>query len=139
MDHTPTPNDPRDQRQEDAQSESHTEAMQKFMGFILMVLSWLQLLVAVSSGSDADYWPFLFYFFGLVIFVNGTMNSSYKYLIMGAASLTGLGLIYHIRSIGAATRWEKGMVVYGTILIVGYFIFAGQKPARRMRTPDPPP
>ena len=138
MDEVPTPKD-RDQRHEDPQGESHTEAMQKFMGFILMVLSWLQLLVAVSSGSDADYWPFLFYFFGLVIFVNGTMNSSYKYLIMGAASLTGLALIYHIRSIGAATRWEKGMVVYGTILIVGYFIFAGQKPARRMRTPDPPP
>ena len=65
MDHTPTPNDPRDQ--EEGTSESHTEAMQKFMGFILMVLSWLQLLVAVSSGSDADYLPFLFYFFGLVI------------------------------------------------------------------------
>ena len=137
MDHAPTPNDPRDQ--EEAPSESHTEAMQKFMGFILMVLSWLQLLVAVSSGSDADYWPFLFYFFGLVIFVNGTMSSPYKYLIMGAASLTGLALIYHIRSIGAATRWEKGMVVYGTILIVGYFIFARQKPVRRIRTPNSPP
>ena len=137
MDHAPTPNDPRDQ--EEAPSESHTEAMQKFMGFILMVLSWLQLLVAVSSGSDADYLPFLFYFFGLVIFVNGTMSSPYKYLIMGAASLTGLALIYHIRSIGAATRWEKGMVVYGTILIVGYFIFARQKPVRRIRTPNSPP
>ena len=137
MDQTPPPNDPRDQ--EEATGESHTEAMQKFMGFILMVLSWLQLLVAVSSGSDADYVPFLFYFFGLVIFVNGTMSSPYKYLIMGAASLTGLALIYHIRSIGAATRWEKGMIVYGTILIVGYFIFARQKPARRIQTPKPPP
>ena len=137
MDQTPPPNDPRDQ--EEPTGESHTEAMQKFMGFILMVLSWLQLLVAVSSGSDADWMPFLFYFFGLVIFVNGTMSSPYKYLIMGAASLTGLALIYHIRSIGAATRWEKGMVVYGTILIVGYFIFARQKPARRIQTPNPPP
>jgi hypothetical protein len=137
MDQTPPPNDPRDQ--EEATGESHTEAMQKFMGFILMVLSWLQLLVAVSSGSDADYLPFLFYFFGLVIFVNGTMSSPYKYLIMGAASLTGLALIYHIRSIGAATRWEKGMLVYGTILVVGYFIFARQKPVRRIQTPNPPP
>jgi hypothetical protein len=54
---------------------------------------------------------------------------------MGAASLTGLTLVYHIKSIGSAMRWEKGLVVYGTILVVAIFMFSTHKPARRIRTP----
>jgi hypothetical protein len=138
MEPSQKPEGHRDEHEEE-EGERHSVAMQKFVGFVMMVLAWLQLLVAVSSGTEADYFPFLFYFFGLVVFLNGTMTAWYKYPLMGVASLTGLAMIYHIRSIGSATRWEKGLIVYGTILIVAYFIFAGQKRTPRTRTPNPPP
>ena len=65
----------RDEREEDGEGERHIVALQKFVGFVMMVLAWLQLLVAVSSGSEADHMPFVYYFIGLVIFVNGTVNA----------------------------------------------------------------
>jgi hypothetical protein len=139
MEQTPKPDDQRDEREAEAEGERHSVALQKFVGFVMMVLAWLQLLVAVSSGSEANSVPFLIYFAGLVIFVNGTVSAWYKYPIMAAATMTGLALHAHISSVGNATRLEKGAVVYGTILIVGYFIFAGQKRTRRIRPPDSPP
>ena len=139
MDQVPKPEEPREEHEEEAEGERHSSALQKFVGFVMLVLAWLQLLVAVSSGSDANSIPFLLYFAGVVIFVNGTVTAWYKYPIMASATLAGLAFHYHISSSGAATRWEKGVVVYGTILVVGYFMFSGQKPARRIRTPNPPP
>ena len=72
-------------------------------------------------------------------FVNGTVTSWYKYPIMLAATITGLTLIYHIKSIGSATRWEKAVVVYGTIVVVAYFILFAKKPVRRINLPPSPP
>lgn len=135
MDQAPKPDDRRPEEEEEAEGERHVVALQKFIGFVMMVLAWLQLLVAVSSGSEADHLPFILYFIGLVVFVNGVVTAWYKYWIMGAASLTGLTLVYHIKSIGSAMRWEKGLVVYGTILVVAIFMFSAHKPARRIRTP----
>ena len=139
MDHAPKPEDRRDEEEEEAEGERHATAMQKFVGFVMLVLAWLQLLLAVSSGSEADHLPFIFYFVGLVIFVNGTVTSWYKYPIMLAATITGLTLIYHIKSIGSATRWEKAVVVYGTIVVVAYFILFAKKPVRRINLPPSPP
>lgn len=140
MDQAPNQDDRRPEQEEEAEGERHIVALQKFVGFVMMVLAWLQLLVAVSSGSEADHMPFIYYFLGLVIFLNGTVTAWYKYLLMGAASLTGLTLIYHIKSIGSALRWEKELVVYGTIIFVAVAMFTAKKPARRIRTPhDPPP
>jgi hypothetical protein len=138
MEQTPKSDDPRDEREVE-EGERHSVALQKFIGFVMMVLAWLQLLVAVSSGSEANSVPFLVYFAGVVIFVNGTVTAWYKYPLMAAATITGLALHYHISSIGSATRWEKGAVVYGTILVVAYFIFANPKRPRRMETPKSPP
>ncbi len=140
MDREPTPDDRRDEHEDESEGERHVVALQKFVGFVMMVLAWLQLLVAVSSGSEADHMPFIYYFVGLVIFINGTVTSWYKYPIMGLATITGLTLIYHIKSIGSAMRWEKELVVYGTIIYIAVFMFITKKPARRIRTPlDPPP
>ncbi len=139
MEQKPKPEDHWDEHEEEAEGERHFTAMQKFVGFVMLVLAWLQLLLAVSSGSEADHLPFIFYFVGLVIFVNGTVASWYKYPIMFAASITGLTFIYHIRSIGSATRWEKAVVVYGTIVVVAYFILFAKKPVRRINLPPSPP
>ena len=138
MEQKPKPEDHWDEQEEEAEGERHFTAMQKFVGFVMLVLAWLQLLLAVSSGSEADHLPFIFYFVGLVIFVNGTVTSWYKYPIMLAATITGLTLIYHIKSIGSATRWEKAVVVYGTIVVVAYFMLTSKKPARRINPPSPP-
>jgi len=139
MEQKPKPEDHWDEQEEEAEGERHFTAMQKFVGFVMLVLAWLQLLLAVSSGSEADHLPFIFYFVGLVIFVNGTVTSWYKYPIMLAATITGLTLIYHIKSIGSATRWEKAVVVYGTIVVVAYFILFAKKPVRRINLPPSPP
>jgi hypothetical protein len=138
VDQPPKSDDQHDEREVE-EGERHSVALQKFIGFVMMVLAWLQLMVAVSSGSEANSVPFLVYFAGVVIFVNGTVTAWYKYPLMAAATITGLALHYHISSIGSATRLEKGAVVYGTILLVAYFIFAGPKRPRRMETPKPPP
>ncbi len=140
MDERPPQQDERQTEHEaEAEGERHITALQKFVGFVMIVLAWLQLLMAVSSGSDADHFPFVFYFVGLLIFMNGTIPASwYKYPLMGAATATGLALIYHIKSIGSAARWEKGLVVYGTIVVVAYFIlFAKKPPVRRINIPPP--
>jgi hypothetical protein len=134
----PQHDDQRDDREEE-EGQRHIVALQKFIGFVMMVLAWLQLLLAVSSGSEANSVPFLVFFVGVVIFVNGTVNAWYKYIIMAAATIAGLALHTHISAMGTAARWEKGLIVYGTVLVVGYFMFAGQKRARRIRTPNPPP
>ena len=139
MAQAPKTEDRQDEQEEEAEGERHVTAMQKFVGFVMLVLAWLQLLLAVSSGSEADHLPFIFYFVGLVIFVNGTVTSWYKYPIMLAATITGLTLIYHIKSIGSATRWEKAVVVYGTIVVVAYFILFAKKPVRRINLPPSPP
>ena len=140
MDREPTPDDRRDEHEEENEGERHVVALQKFVGFVMMVLAWLQLLVAVSSGSEADHMPFIYYFLGLVIFINGTVTAWYKYPIMGLATITGLTLIYHIKSIGSAMRWEKELVVYGTIIYIALYMFTTKKPARQIRTPpDQPP
>src|SRR5947209_17376318 len=113
MEQKPKTDDRQDEHEEEAEGERHVTAMQKFVGFVMLVLGWLQLLLAVSSGSEATSVPFLIYFAGAVVFINGTMTVWYKYLLMGAATITGLALHYHISSIGSATRWEKEAAVYG--------------------------
>jgi len=140
MDEQPTQPDGRQtEREGEAEGERHMTALQKFVGFVMIVLAWLQLLMSVSSGSDADHFPFVFYFVGLLIFMNGTIASSwYKYPLMGVATVTGLTLIYHIKSLGSATLWEKSLVVYGTIAVAAYFIlFAKHPPTRRINLPPP--
>jgi hypothetical protein len=130
----------RNEQEEETEGERHVSTLQKFIGFVLIVLAWLQLLVAVSSGSDADYMPFIYYFLGLVIFMSGSIASWYKYPVMAAASLIGLTLVYHIKSVGSAMRWEKELVVYGTILYVVVYLLMAKKPAQRMtQPPEPPP
>lgn len=138
MEQPPKPDEQRDDREEE-DSQRHVVALQKFVGFVMMVLAWLQLLLAVSSGSEANSVPFLVFFVGIVIFVNGAVNAWYKYIIMAVATIAGLALHAHISAMGTAARWEKGLIVYGTILVVGYFIFAAPKRVRRIRTPNPPP
>src|SRR5881296_4432574 len=138
MDQPPKTDDRRDEHEEEAEGERHVTAMQKFVGFVMLVLGWLQLLLAVSSGSEATSVPFLIYFAGVVIFVSGTVTAWYKYPLMLAATIAGLALHYHIQSLGSATRWEKAVVVYGTIVVVAYFILFSKKPARRIHPPSPP-
>src|SRR5205807_10555244 len=118
MEHAPKPEDRRDEEEEEAEGERHATAMQKFVGFVMLVLGWLQLLLAVSSGSEATSVPFLIYFAGVVIFVNGTVRAWYKYPLMLAATVAGLAVHYNIQSLGSATRWEKAVVVYGNIDVV---------------------
>lgn len=140
MDERPQQPDERQTEHEaEAEGERHMTALQKFVGFVMLVLAWLQLLMSVSSGSDADHFPFVFYFVGLLIFMNGTIASSwYKYPLMGAATVTGLALIYHVKSLGSAARWEKNLVVYGTIAVVAYFIlFAKHPQTKRINLPPP--
>lgn len=140
MDRDPRQDDGGSEPEEDSEGERHVVALQKFVGFIMLVMAWLQLLVAVSSNSEADSVPFLIFFAGLVIFVNGSVNAWYKYPIMGAATLAGLALHYHIRSIGVATFWEKRLVVFGAVIFVAvYVLFFGKKPARRIGSPPPKP
>ena len=138
MERAPKPEDRRDEEEEEAEGESHFTAMQKFVGFVMLVLGWLQLLLAISSGSEATSVPFLVFFAGVVIFINGTVTAWYKYPLMLAATVAGLALHYHIQSLGSATRWEKATVVYGTILVVAYFILFAKKPVRRINPPSPP-
>jgi hypothetical protein len=140
MDHDPKTDDHRSEEEEESEGERHTATLQKFIGFVLIVLAWLQLLVAVSSGSDADHMPFIYYFLGLVLFMSGSISSWYKYPVMAVASLTGLTLVYHIKSVGSAMRWEKELVVYGTIIYLVIYLLMAKKPAQRMSTPpDHPP
>ena len=139
MDQPPKTDDRRDEHEEEAEGERHVTAMQKFVGFVMLVLGWLQLLLAVSSGSEATSVPFLIYFAGVVIFVSGTVTAWYKYPLMLAATIAGLALHYHIQSLGSATRWEKAVVVYGTIVVVAYFILFSKKPVRRINLPPSPP
>jgi hypothetical protein len=138
MGQTPKTEDRRDEEEEEAEGERHVTAMQRFVGFVMLVLGWLQLLLAVSSGSEATSVPFLIFFAGVVIFINGTVTAWYKYPLMLAATIAGLALHYHIQSLGAATRWEKAVVVYGTIVVVAYFMLFPKKPARRIHPPSPP-
>jgi len=144
MDQDPKPPDRRPasgggEHEEEGEGERHIVALQKFIGFVMLVIAWLQLLLALSSGSEATSVPFLIYFAGLVIFVNGTVTAWYKYPVMVVATMSGLALHYHISSIGSATRWEKELVVYGTIIYIVVYLLMAKKPARRIRTPNPPP
>src|SRR2546428_14023951 len=138
MAHTPKPEDRQDEEEEEAEGERHIMAMEKIVGLVIMVVGWLPLLFAVSTGSDATSVPFLFYFAGAVIFINSTVTAWCNYPLMLAATVVGLALHYHIQSLGAAARWEKDVVVYGTIVVVAYFILASKKPARRIQPPLPP-
>jgi len=139
MEHAPKPEDRQDEEEEEAEGERHVMAMQKIVGFVMMVVGWLPLLFAVSTGSDATSVPFLFYFAGAVIFINSTVTAWYKYPLMLAATVAGLALHYHIQSLGSATRWEKEVMVYGTIVVVAYFILFSKKPVRRINLPPSPP
>src|SRR2546426_10805150 len=116
MEHAPKPEDRQDEEEEEAEGERHVMAMQKIVGFVMMGVGWLPLLFAVSTGSDATSVPFLFYFAGAVIFINSTVTAWYKYPLMRAPTVAGLALHYHIQAPGAATRWEKAVVVHGTIV-----------------------
>jgi hypothetical protein len=139
MAHAPQTDDHRDEQDEEAEGERHVTAMQRFVGFVMLVLGWLQLLLALSSGSEATSVPFLIFFAGVVIFISGAVTSWYKYPVMLAATIAGLALHYHIQSLGAATRWEKAVIVYGTIIVVAYFILFAKKPVRRINLPPSPP
>jgi len=137
MDEQPKQQDEHQSEHDDEhEGERHTMALLKFIGFVMIVLGWLQLLLAVSSGSEATSFPFILFCVGIVMFVFGTVTAWYKFPLMAAATVAGLTLHYHISSIGSATRWEKALVVYGTIAVVAYFIlFSKKEPARRINLP----
>src|SRR2546429_6678685 len=98
MDRAPKPEDRQDEQEEEAEGERHVTAMQKFVGFVMLVLGWLQLLLAVSSGSEAPSVPLLIHFAGVVIFVSRTVTASYQYPLMLAATIAGPALPNHIQS-----------------------------------------
>src|SRR2546430_17020139 len=112
MEQKPKTDDRQDEHEEEAEGERHVTAMQKFVGFVMLVLGWLQLLLAVSSGSEATSVPFLIYFACVVIFVSGTVTAWYKYPLMLAPTIAGLALHYTIPSPGSATRLGKACLGY---------------------------
>src|SRR3989442_15899319 len=107
MEHAPKPEDRQDEEEEEAEGERHVMAMQKIVGFVMMVVGCLPLLFAVTTGSDATSVPFLFYFAGAVIFINSTVTAWYKYPLMFSATLAALALRYLIQSLCPSTPWEK--------------------------------
>jgi len=136
MDEQSTQQDEPPEADEEHEGERHTMVLLRFIGFVMIVLGWLQLLLAVSSGSEATSFPFVIFCVGIVMFVFGTVTAWYKFPLMAAATLAGLALHYHISSIGSAARWEKDLVVYGTIVVVAYFIlFSKKEPPRRINLP----
>src|SRR5207247_11433482 len=75
MEHSPKPEDRQDEQEEEAEGERHVTAMQRFVGFVMLVLGWLLLLLAVSSGSEATSVPFLIFFDGVLFLLYGTVTA----------------------------------------------------------------
>src|SRR2546428_11954502 len=96
MEQKPKTDDRQDEHEEEAEGERHVTAMQKFVGFVMLVLGWLQLLLAVSSGSWATCVSFLNYFSRAVLFIFRPVSSSYTYPFVLAATISGLVPHYHL-------------------------------------------
>src|SRR5438552_12108103 len=107
MERAPKPEDHQDEQEEEAEGERHVTAMQKFVGFVMLVLGWLQLLLALSSGSEATSVPFLIFFAGVLIFISVAVTSWYKYHVMLATTISCLTVHYRIPSLSSTTLLKQ--------------------------------
>jgi len=123
------PDDSRDQHSNDQTSHEDRQfnPAEMMVGTAMMFVGFLNVLLSISGGFEmAGVVPVLLYFAGMAIWAHATIvNPSVKYTVMIVAITAALDFL----SYGEVLFWHKQVIFWGTILMVGFFMFKTAAPA----------
>jgi len=121
----PEPRRPSGQEQS-SQEDRQFNTAQMMVGTAMMFVGFLNVLLSISGGFEiAGVVPALLYFAGLAIWAHATiLNPTIRYSVMIAAITVALAFL----SYGEVLFWHKQLIFWGTILLVGFFMFKTSAP-----------
>jgi VIT1/CCC1 family predicted Fe2+/Mn2+ transporter len=122
------PDDSQDRHQQDQTSHEDRQfnTAEMMVGTAMMFVGFLNVLLSISGGFEmAGVVPVLLYFAGMAIWAHATIvNPSVKYTVMIVAITAALAFL----SYGEVLFWHKQVIFWGTILMVGFFMFKTAAP-----------
>ena len=113
-------------RDQAAQEDRQFNIAQMMVGTAMIFVGFLNVLLSISGGFElAGVVPALLYFAGLAIWAHATIaNLTVRYTVMTLSITVALAFL----SYGEILFWHKQLIFWGTILMVGYFMFKTAKP-----------
>lgn len=123
---------PRPDRQEDRDQHAHEERQfntaEMMVGTAMMFVGFLNVLLSISGGFEmAGVVPVLLYFAGMAIWAHATVvNPSVRYTVITIAITVALAFLHY----GEVLFWHKQAIFWGTILMVGFFMFKTATPGK---------
>jgi hypothetical protein len=113
-------------KDQDSQEDRQFNIAQMMVGTAMMFVGFLNVLLSISGGFEiAGVVPMLLYFAGLAIWAHATIaNPTVRYSVITVAVTLALAFL----SYGEVLFWHKQLLFWGTILMVGYFMFKTATP-----------
>lgn len=111
---------------QDSQEDRQFNIAQMMVGTAMMFVGFLNVLLSISGGFEiAGVVPMLLYFVGLAIWAHATIvNPTVRYAVITVAITLALAFL----SYGEVLFWHKQLLFWGTIALVGYFMFKTATP-----------
>lgn len=126
------PSSPGPDRREDGDPHAHEERQfntaEMMVGTAMMFVGFLNVLLSISGGFEmAGVVPVLLYFAGMAIWAHATVaNPSVRYTVITVAITIALAFLHY----GEVLFWHKQAIFWGTILMVGFFMFKTAAPGK---------
>ncbi len=113
-------------REQDSQEDRQFNIAQMMVGTAMIFVGFLNVLLSISGGFEiAGVVPVLLYFAGLAIWAHATVaNPTVRYIVITLSVTMALAFL----SYGEVLFWHEQLIFWGTILMVGYFMFKTATP-----------
>jgi hypothetical protein len=120
-DQRPTQTDPRDPGE-----DNYLNIAEMMIGTAMMFVGFLNVLLSISGGYEmAGVIPVLLYFAGLAIWAHATVvNPTIRYSVIVASIAIALAFL----QFGEVLFWHKQVIFWGTVVMVGFFMFRSSVP-----------
>jgi hypothetical protein len=115
---------PSPERNSRSDEDRQLATAEMMIGTAMMFTGFVTVLLSISGGFEISILPLILYFAGLAIWAHATIaNPTIRYAIMTASIALGIAFFHY----GEVLFWHKQVIFWGTVLLVGYFMFTTEK------------
>ena len=96
----------------------------RMIGSAMVFIGFLQVFLSASTGAEITVFPMILYFLGMALWAHSSIEAStIRYLVIGLSIVCALAF-FHFDEV---LFWHKYLIYWGTIGMVGYFMFKNPK------------
>jgi len=117
------PRRPSDEKSAESE-DRHFNTTEILVGTGMMFIGFLNVLLSISGGYEISVFPIILYFGGLAIWAHAKIvHPTVRYAVITASIAAALGFFHY----GEVHFWHKQLIFWGTIAMVGFFMFTSAK------------